>query len=347
MTALYTTDDGTVVTTHSMMKTFRRCPKMTEYKFVRRLKPKTTALPLKRGSWLHSMLEAHYGGQDPWSVHKHLSHKFSELFDEEKELYGDLPDDTRRIFTSYLWHYENDNWKVHDVEFILETTFPDGSIYRCRIDLLVEDQFGLWLVDHKTHKRLPQHDNRILNSQSALYLWAALRNKIPVRGFIFNYLRTKPPTIPELIKSGKRVSRWDRMDTDYPTASAALKQFGFFTKIKIKPYQAKLQRLKAQQYSPDQPQTSPFFRRDTLEKSTDMIKKVAIAGYRTHQRMHEYFPPPHPDAVERVEDRSCDWCSYKDLCTTELFGGNTVAILKNYEDNDPLSYYDTEEEQSD
>ena len=346
---LYQDEDETAISTHSMIKTFRRCPKQMEYKYIRRLKPKLVSLPLKRGSWLHEMLEAYYKGEDPWEVHAHLSLKFSELFEEEREDYGDLPGDCRRIFESYLWHYQNDDWDVKDVEFTLETNFPDGALYRCKIDMLVEDEYGLWLVDHKTHKVLPDHDFRILDSQSGLYLWAALKNKIPVQGFIFNYLRTKAPTIPQPIKSGARISRWDQVDTDFPTARAALKKHGFMTKKKVIPYMPKLKRLAALKYEYGAPQNSPFFRRDVVEKSPEMIKKIAMEGYHTHQRMHDYFPPPHEDAVERVPDRSCQYmCSYTALCSTELWGGNTTAILKQYKEGDPLDYYgDSESKEED
>lgn len=351
MPVLYSDEDGTPISTHSMIKTFRRCPKQAEYKYVRRLKPKLVSLPLKRGSWFHSMLEAFYGASKDgysrddaadaaWEVHDHLSYKFSELFEEEREDYGDLPGDVRRLFKSYLWHYEHDEWKIHDVEFTLDTTFPDGSIYRCKIDTLVEDQFGLWLADHKTHKSLPNHDYRVIDSQSGLYLWSALRNKIPVQGFIFNYIRTKAPTLPTPIKNGSRISRWDTIDTDYPTAVEGLKKYGFMTKKKVIPYRAKLLRLKKQQYQPGAPQGSSFFRRDVIEKSTDMIKKVALEAYHTHQRMNDYFPAPHPDAVERVPDRSCSYfCSYPDICSIELFGGNTQSVLKRFKEGDPLEYY--------
>lgn len=351
MPALYETEDGTPISTHSMIKTFRRCPKQSEYKYVRRLKPKLVALPLKRGTWLHAMLEAFYNalmnGYDrqeaaeaAWEVHQSYTHRFGQLFEEEREDYGDLPGDCARIFRSYLWHYQYEDWVVHDVEFILETTFPDGTIYRAKLDALIEDEFGLWLVDHKSHKSLPDHEYRIVESQSALYQWAALRNKIPVQGFIFNYLVTKPATIPTPIKDGSRISRWDSCATDYPTAVEALKRHGFYTKSRIKPYAPKLKRLKAMQYAPGEPQLSPFFLRSTVEKTPDMLKRIAMEAYHTSDRMHDYFPPPHPDAVERVTNRSCKFeCSYRELCTTELYGGNTLPLLKQYTEGDPLEYY--------
>lgn len=347
----YADDEGTAISTHSMIKSFRRCPKQFDYKYIQRLKPKHISLPLKRGTWLHSTLEHYYRAlqegksreeaiEAGWAIHTSLTYQFGELFEEERENYGDLPGDVARIFRSYLWHYEDEEWEVHDVEFMLETTFPDGTIYRCKIDALIEDQFGLWLVDHKSHKSLPNHEYRILESQSALYLWAALKNKIPVQGFIFNYLVTKPASIPEPIQDGSRISRWDSMATDYPTAIEGLKKHGFYTKSGIKPYAAKLKRLKAMKYEPGAPQISPYFQRAVVEKSTDMLKRIAMEAYHTSNRMHEYFPPPHPDAVERVPDRSCSYfCSYTELCSTELWGGNTLPILKQYNEGDPLEYY--------
>jgi hypothetical protein len=45
--------------------------------------------------------------------------------------------------------------------------------------------------------------------------------------------------------------------------------------------------------------------------------------------------------VERVPDRSCSFmCSYTDLCTLELFGGEPRQIRKSrYKVGDPMDYY--------
>lgn len=333
---IYHEDDGTPISTHSMLKTFRRCPKQTEYKYHMRLKPKVLGKPLRRGTWMHTLLETHYKGEDWREKHNQLTYAFADLFDEEKEAMGDLPTECARLMESYLWHYKEDPWIIHDVEFTLETTFPNGAIYRCKIDLLIENKYGLWLVDHKTHKKLPDFTFRLMDAQSALYIWCALRNKIPVQGFIWNYLRTKPPTVPTLIKSGARVSRWDKMDTDFPTAYKAIKEFG----IDLAPYKQKLRMLKSHRYQPDTMQQSTFFRRDILEKSPDMLKRVATENYHTSLRMHEY-DFDNTDAVERVVDRSCTYnCSYTDVCSLDLLGGNTTNLIKQrYTVGDPLEYY--------
>ena len=340
MTPLYALEDGTPVSTHSMLKCFRRCPRQAYYKFVLRLKPRLVGVPLKRGKWIHSLLEHHYSGRDWMDEHKRLASIYAEMLDEEKDFYGDMPKDILRIMQSYFWHYEEDPWKVLDTEITLECPFPDGTIYRCRLDVFVEDNYGLWIGDHKSHKTLPNLDFRLLDAQSALYLWAAAKNDIEVQGFIWNYLRTKAPTIPEVLKDGSRLSA-RKIETDYPTLLRAIKR----AELNPRDYKDALLALKADRYRPGEPQTSPFFRRDHLEKSQDLIKRVVQENYRTSRRMHKYFSRERQD-IERCTSRSCSFdCSYMDLCTIDLFGGNTTPVIKQkYKVGDPMSYYQDPED---
>lgn len=336
-------DDGKVISTHSMLKTFRRCPKQAEYKYVHRLKPRLLGKPLRRGTWVHMLLEEFHKGGDWVKVHKKLSAQFDNLFDEEKDFYGDMPAEIFAIMQAYIWHYKFDPWKVLDTEFVLETELPDGSLYRCRIDMLIENEFGLWLVDHKSHKTLPDHSFRLLDAQSALYIWCALRNRIPVEGFIWNYLRWKPPGKPKLAYAGTSRQRLSlrESETDYPTYVKELKRLKEEAGLRItKEYIAKADSLRRQRYRHGEPQTSPFFRRDTLEKQPAMLKRVALENYHTHKRMHSY-DFENRDAVERIVDRGCGFaCSYTDICTVELMGGNTRPLIKqNYTIGDPMDYY--------
>lgn len=326
--------DGRAVSTHSMLKTFRRCPQQTYYKFVRRLKPKRISTPLKMGSWMHSLVEAHYKGEDWEQVHAALSSKFYELFEEEQDYYGDLPRECRRLMESYLWHYRDDHWKVHEVEFTLECEWPNGEIYRCKMDLLFEDQFGLWLGDHKFFTKFPDLTVRILDSQSALYVWCALKNKIPVNGFVWNYVRRKAPSIPKLKLNGDLSMA--KCDTDFPTMKQALKDY----EIPLKRHETRLRQLLAQRYRPGEAQNSPFFHRHPLERDDEMLKRVAAEAYKTHLRANSYFK--EGTLVERVTDRSCTFlCSYTDLCALDLWGAPNVGMLERqkYVEGDPLDYY--------
>lgn len=331
---------GKHVVTHSMIKSFRQCPRQTLYKQVDRLKPRITSLPLKRGTWMHFLLEEHHAGRDWMKMHRSLTAKYNEMFDEEKDAYGDLPTECRLLMEAYLWHYEADPWTVHETEFTVEAEFPDGTLYRGKVDALVENQFGLWIVDHKTHGTLPDHAFRLLDAQSALYLWAARKMGIPVEGFQWNYLRTKAPAKPVLLKDGSRLSK-KMGETDYLTYTREIRRLKNEYGYRVNRENVEMQRrLKAQRYVPGEPQLSPFFRRDILEKDDAMLKRVASEAYLTAKRMAQY-PFTLRDAVERNVDmfKCTRFCSYRDICTVELMGGNTRPLMKNYKVGDPQDYY--------
>lgn len=342
---LYTDpESGKLISTHSMLKTQRRCPKQSQYKYVERLKPKIMGRPLRLGTWMHRLQEVKGNGEDWREEHKRMVRDvWSPLFDEEKDEIGDLPNDAYRLMESYEWHYANDPWTFIANEMTLETEFPDGSIYRGKVDALIENQYGLWLVDRKWHKSLPDATFRILDAQSALYMWAALRNGLDIQGFIWDYGKSKPPTIPEFTKTGL-IARWDRLDTDYPTALKFFKDnWDHFGRQVPQRYRPKMRYLKSLQFQPGGMQASPFFLRSIIEKDKKMLKQVAQEAYHTHKRMHSY-PFNRPEIVERVPDRSCKWfCSYTDLCTAELYtGSRPVNWKQRYKVGDPMDYYQDE-----
>lgn len=344
-------DDGRRVTTHSMLKTYLACPKQAHYKYAERLKSKRLTRrdqPLRRGTWVHELLQAYYEGKDWRAVHTANTAKFNRLMDVEKEELGDLPTECLRLFRSYLWHYGANRddpfhgWNVLSAEQTFEAVWPDSEdgndIYRCRVDLLVEDQYGLLIVDHKTHKTLPSHTFRVLDAASPLYIWAARESGYSVRGFLWNYIRTKAPTKPELVYVGKPSERLSTkaIDTDWPTYARAIKEYGL--DHTAEPYRSKLRQLKAQRWVEDAPQTSQFFKRDILEKDDQMIARVVATAMRTRDRMHTDFDDY--DVTERSMGRHCDWCTFSKLCTTEMFGGMGDHIRrKEFRTGDPLDYY--------
>lgn len=335
-------DSGII--THSMMKTMRMCPQQFNYKYIQRLKPQVLGRPLRFGTWMHELYEAFHKGEDWKAIHKRNCHRYSKFFDEEKDALGDLPRDCMRTMLSYIWHYKEDEWTVHEAEFVLEAELPDGTLYRGKVDLLVENQYGLWIVDHKNHKRLPDLEFRMLDAQSALYVWAALKNKIPVQGHIWNYVRSTPPSEPALLKSGKALSRSAKIVTDYPHLVRALRHY----ELDFADYEYQLGMLKAQRYRPGEMQTSPFFRRDVLEKSPELLKRVATEGFMTSNRVKNYHWHQQ-DRIERNVGGHCKFmCSFSDLCSTELFGGNTDFLRrKRFIEGDPLDYYQDEGETKD
>lgn len=327
------------VINQSMVKCFRLCPNQFREKYVEGLLPRVDSKPLTRGKWFHALLEARYKDEDWKKVHKQWCRKFSELFDEEKEVLGDLPREMRDLMRSYEWHYKKEEeaggWEVLEVEKTIEVKLPDGRIFKGRVDMLVRDRYGLWLVDHKTHKILPSLVQRMLDVQSPLYIWACRENDIPVDGFIWNYVKTKAPSVPKLIKAGTRFSKTSLGETDYYTFAVALKNSGLDPEM----YREKLDYLKSQRYEHDKIQTSPFFQRHILERTDNSIDQALRELLTTKDRIEEYdFDPAF---TERSTGRHCDWmCSYQDLCVAELHGNNTRPLMKKYRKGDPFEYYE-------
>jgi len=342
---LYIDEDGRVIVTHSMLKTFRRCPKQADYKYAQRLKPRIQNKNLRRGVWFHELLERYHMGLDWEGHHAKLAAQFDLLFDEEKDYYGDLPREIEQAMKAYIWHYKLDEWRVIETEMVLEAELPDGTILRCKVDALIENAFGMWLVDHKTHRTLPNFTYRLLDAQSGLYLWAGLKMGLKLQGFIWNYVRWKAPSVPELVYKNTSKPRLSTRscETDYPTYTNAVKQYldeypGFKVDKGIIQRQAY---LKSMRYTPGAPQTSPFFRREVLEKDPAMLRRVAVENYHTALRMNNY-DFTQQDAVERVVDLfSCErTCSYANLCSVELMGGDSRYLRKQlYQIGDPNDYY--------
>jgi hypothetical protein len=264
---------------------------------------------------------------------------------------GDLPTECARLMRSYLWHYGANKadpfhgWEVRDTELTLECPWPDGNgIYRCRLDILFEDEFGWWIGDHKTHKTLPSMSFRLRDHASALYIWCARQNGLDVRGFLWNYIKTKPPTVPHQVYVGTKREGLSTaaIDTDYPTTHRAITSYGY----NHADYRERLLTLKRDRWQPGVPQTSPFFRWYTLEKDDAMIERVVRSSMRTRDRLHTPGYYDDPDEVERSTDRSCDWmCDYKELCEVELFGGNATQIRRQqFIAGDPLDYYNDDKD---
>lgn len=362
--ALYATDDGTPITTQSMIKTFRNCPREAFYKYHLRLKPKTRSVPLTRGKWIHAILEHYYRALEEeaghpaaldaaYREHKAWCSRYGKLFDEEKEELGDLPREIWALIQSYFWYYKASEWKIHNTELTLEAKLPNGHLFRGRVDLIIEDQFGIWIVDHKSHKKLPDWQFRMLDEQSPLYVWAANEMGIPARGFIWNYLCTTAPSTPRVVLAGDRFYK-KCGETDYPTLLAACRDAGFVrggkwtdkvSEDERERLTGELRRLKAIRWSSDMSPASPFFRRDILERSEEQVERVVQAVTVTSEKMHNY-DFSQPDLVERNTMACKGWlCNYKSLNIADFMAGGVdqATVQREYSEHDPMEYYDGEE----
>lgn len=332
---------------NSKVKVYQRCEKQYEFDYVHKIEPKAKNIYLQRGSWLHTLLEVHYAqdpkfvievdgkryrcGTDWFKAHRILTKRFNNLFEEEREDLGDLPAECERIMRSYLARYEEED--KDEVTLATElnewVTLPNGDEFNFIIDRVVERPGGaVWLKDYKTVTEFLPEDFMLIDAQLARYFWAF--KKLPdfadlvprLRGVEFDELRTKAPTVPELVNAKgntkanpkpKVLTTRANLDTDYHTYLEAIKANGF----KPSEYKEVLGRLKAQE--------ERFFRRTILPKDKPVVRAMMLdlmieAGKMKRAEKRGHFT--------RTALKSCRWdCSYIELCITDLHGGDIEPIV--------------------
>lgn len=302
---------------HSRIKTWRRCAKAHDYKYNQRLRRKAPALPLLRGRIIGECLDAIAAGEGFESVLADYEKKYKRLFREEQEMYGDLIGETRSILSGYVRMWKNDGLKYVATEEKVEVELAPGLTFIGYIDKVVEDRHGAkWIMDHKSHKVLPDDDHRAADQQLVLYVWAYRKHSI--RGVCWDYLRTKPPAVPEVLKSGE-LSRRANIDTDQYTYRKAVKDNG----LNLEDYEEFISTLS---------DGSSFFERVWLPAPKDSLVETVVNDLRNDATVIKHLGET---ITSRNLSRDCPNCEYFQLCQAELRGHDSSLLRKSrFEEKD-------------
>lgn len=348
-----TTDEGQLVVTQSMVSSFVQCPREVYYSVVEGLRPRLASMPLTRGTWVHSLLEARANGENWRKKHKELLETARlEQFDEEVE---ELATQCFNIVESYEWVWRREKWKVIKAELTVERPMFQGkALYRGRIDLIVQDEAGdIWLVDHKTHAQFPDWRYRELAFQNYSYLWACktapeyLALGIPQpKGFIYDYCKTNAIKTPTLTQAGKQSRSLKPSGTTLPTYRRWLRENGMMTTVRGKDLLA-IEDPKERAYVEEflvelqHRDYSDLFRRDAMTFSMEQSRRQLKSFVTSAKRMLNY-KWGDPDCVERnLSACSGFMCNYKDLTVADLMHGSSEIEQKTryVTTRDPLDYY--------
>jgi len=309
----------------SKLKSFNRCPKQYEYKYIQKLSPKRKQRPLFFGSWVHKAVESYYTTPDRnWRLgFNEYKINWDALFEEERQdmMAGRGKSDPLiaipRIMRGYEFYYKNDGWDpvLTEQEYIVETPMP-GVFFKLVVDLgILDEEEKLWVVDHKTASSIPAANTfHGMDPQLILYPWALERlmengqlTKYPIGGVIYNYIKSKPPSLPQLNKDGSLSKR--KIATDYPTAYLFLKQNGYDPKD----FAEILVPLKNR---------SDFLRRYRLPREPYVTKEILLDALSVVKRMQT------TRRFTRSVSKDCSFCGYRDLCRAELNGFDTTIMRK-------------------
>lgn len=217
---------------------FRDCRQRWDFNSKIRLayEPASSNPALEFGTAIHAGLEVYYD-PDFWDIHytertemavarfltvtaeqrRIFQRHFGEDFDKLVE-YDARPELGEGMLRGYAeWANQKDAFKPLYVEIEFEVPVPDPILpqrqfqvdglpvfYQGRIDMLVEDDEGYWIVDHKTAATFKEKEAYLmLDQQCGSYIWALQEQMgIKVEGVIYNELRKEIPHEPKVLKSG-------------------------------------------------------------------------------------------------------------------------------------------------
>lgn len=292
----------------SKIKTWRRCHAAYDYRYGQGLIRRTAPVAMLRGTVLHAMMEAAILGKDPKVPLAGYAESYSKLWGEEAEQYPS-PEELLSLINRYFLHWVDDGLVYGDRAELTVMTEHRGLKFKGIIDAMPDDQQGRrWLCDHKTHKTLPDENARFADIQTVLYYWAARDTGLKVDGVMWDYLRTKPPAIPEQLKAGGLTKRAN-IDTDRATYMSRI------VELNLNPadYADILAKI----------DKNVFFQRVYLPKPSETLITNVV---------EEFFDTAHEIENSTSKARNlafnCSSCTYFQICSAEVRGLDSSYIRK-------------------
>lgn len=302
---------------HSKIKTWRRCRKQYSYKYIEELEPRRKSRPLVFGSIVHEMIEANANGSDPQTIIKKYQANIKKLFSVEREDYAQIIDDANLLMKYYFEYYKNDKIKFividdKSAEHEFEVEIAQDILLKGKIDAIVKTSDDrIWLMEHKSHKIIPQEDVRFRDLQTVIYasIMPALGVKKP-DGVLWDYIRSKPPSVPELTKKGQ-LSK-SKIDTFKSIYEDTIKE----NRLNLKDYADVLKSLEGIEKN--------YFKRVFMpineSLSRQLLKETVITAQEMQMREAK-------DCTRNITN-DCSWCSYESLCRAELVGADADYLRK-------------------
>lgn len=301
----------------SIINTGRKCLQAYKYKYVHKLRRRAKARPLQFGSMIHEALEAHAEGQDPFKKIEEIGKTNRRLFRAEREMYGEIVADARYILEGYLAYWRHDpivfqarEGRKTEHEFAIDLT-SDITITG-KVDGVAKSKNMLWLVEHKTHKVFPNADHRWRNVQSSVYIrfleelgWWRLE------GTLWDYIRSKAPTRPELLKSGKLSER--ELDSLPQVVLDTIAEHGLnprHYKDLVDKQTQKMSSWYERVYTPNK-----------KEVVDEIVKDFTLSAKTLRDTNFD-------KRVPRAIGKHCDWCEFEPLCRAALTGADEDYVME-------------------
>ena len=316
-------------TSFSQVDKFRRCQKAWEYRYKQGLKRKRRFVRMFKGNILHDMLDAHIRMKmskgkstngDAWDVLDRYAEEYASYFEEERLEHGDIIGDCGKVFEGYLRKWRKDPLVYESSEESVRFDLP-GKMPRFVgfIDKIATDPQGRrWIVDHKFMASIPSAEDRFSELQLVIYVWA--RNHTnpeePIDGICWDYARSKAPTVPEVLKSGKGLTQRKNLDTDVYTYQQAIAENHFDPNDYIE----MLNHLEGKE--------NTFFERVFLPKPSKQMIEIVTEDFLQSTRDIQDKLKPKARCTRSMNTFNCRGCEFRPVCEAEVRGLDADFIIK-------------------
>jgi hypothetical protein len=327
----------------------------------RNLEPNVPYAPFFTGRAIHHCLEHYHRSGIPMEQSLALfmaeetkaMQSRGELWPQEQAMVSDQLELIVGLLKHYeLWAKTNEAgiWSDNNLEFLaLETPFsvpirPEGrrasnKVYLAgRMDGVVrrKDDGTYWIWETKTTRSIDELKRSLGNdNQAGTYIYAAQTLfDVSVSGVLYNMLRKKVPTKPEVLKSGL-LSKRKEMDTTAQAYLAAIREHhpGWKNDTISEYYGDMLQLLL------DKGNT--FFARYPVRRSKNEITQLVKDLHTVSLEMTNQNTPIYPNESWL----NCNFCQFKAPCLAYNAGSDVEFLLsQEFRVRIPYQVYEGEEE---
>ena len=308
---------------HSKLKLARRCLKAYDYKYLQKLGKRLKSRPLLVGSLVHECLEMWFKeGHYMPAITKWKEGEYSKMFAEERALHADVIPLTKHLIRGYISNWNELGFEMVWVEKEFRVEIHDGIFLVGNIDgRAKEGKKFTWLVEHKTAKKMPGEEMRINDTQVVLYdAVLPMIGEPPVTGVMWDYLRTKLPTKPDLLKSGG-LSKAKNIDTTREVYLREIHRHG----LDPRGYTDMLEHLAERRDQFYRQIKLPINRITGQNVLEDAVVTANLLIFLTSLRI---VYPDGPNPFTRNLTRDCSWCDFQPLCHAEFRGEDTTYMRK-------------------
>ena len=312
------TRDDKIVITNSDRQSFKKCRRRHRFEshLYGNLQPREINVALALGTLVHKGLEEYYTG-DGFNEEEFLEQGYEmELLPQVREL-------GLGMMQNYVrWAPSVDDFKVvgGETKFEVPVTVPPGEsvsspfrpvdrelyykdfpvVYRGIVDLIVEEQDGLWIMDHKTTKQFDNEWFLQTDEQITSYIWALqIQKGIELQGGYYNELLKQVPEDVEPMakkRDGRLFSTNRRNKIILADFMRALKEHD----EDPSPYGEYIDYLKKR--------PNPYFRRTQMYRSKNEVENVGHNIFREVLDILTAYPYPNPNKL------NCNGCAFKSPC---------------------------------